>query len=313
MTTKFEMKDNFDLLLDDVLHSVANPELPERVRVQVRTRVWMAKPKRPAVVFAPEVFLARMQPRRDARSTAFAVLAHAAAIALIFWAGYAHVRFAAPVQQTVITNLTPPPEMPKLQDRMGGGGGQRGPMPVAKGQLPKFADQQITPPEAPPMQQPKIRMPEPTIEVQKDLKMADNNLPNLGMPNSPLLGSSMGNGAGSGLGSGNGSGLGPGAGGNYGGGLHHVGGGVSAPKVIFKVEPEFSEEARKAKFMGVVTVNLIVDTAGRAQNVRVIRGVGMGLDQKALEAVRQYRFKPAMENGHPVPVQVNVEVQFQIF
>jgi protein TonB len=313
MTTKFEMKDNFDLALDDVLHSVANPELPERVRVQVRTRVWMAKPKRPAVVFAPEVFLARMQPRRVARSTAFAVLTHAAAIALIFWAGYAHVRFAAPVQQTVITNLTPPPEMPKLQDRMGGGGGQRGPMPVAKGQLPKFADQQITPPEAPPMQQPKIRMPEPTIEVQKDLKMADNNLPNLGMPNSPLLGSSMGNGAGSGLGSGNGSGLGPGAGGNYGGGLRHVGGGVSAPEVIFKVEPEFSEEARKAKFMGVVTVNLIVDTAGRAQNVRVIRGVGMGLDQKALEAVRQYRFKPAMENGHPVPVQVNVEVQFQIF
>lgn len=313
MTTKFEMKDSFDLLLDDVLHSVANPELPERVRVQVRTRVWMAKPKRPAIVFAPEVFLAHMQPRRDARSTAFAVLAHAAAIALIFWAGYAHVRFAAPVQQAFITILTPPPEVPKLQDRMGGGGGQRGPTPVAKGQLPKFADQQITPPKAPAMEQPKIRMPEPTIEVQKDLKMADNNLPNLGMPNSPLLGNSMGNGAGSGLGSGTGSGLGPGAGGNYGGGLRHVGGGVSAPEVIFKVEPEFSEEARKAKFMGVVTVNLIVDTVGRAQNVRIIRGVGMGLDQKALEAVRQYRFRPAMENGHPVPVQVNVEVQFQIF
>jgi protein TonB len=313
MTATPHMKDEFDLLLDDVLHSVANPELPERVRVQVRTRVWITRPKRPAVVFAPEVFLSRMQPQRDARSTAFAVLAHAAAIALIFWASYAHVRFAAPAKQSIVTNLTPPPEMPKLQDRMGGGGGQRGPAPVSKGQLPKFAETQITPPKAPPMDQPKIRMPEPTIEVQKDLKMADNNLPNLGMPNSPLLGASMGNGAGSGLGTGNGSGLGPGSGGNYGGGLRHVGGGVSAPVVIFKVEPEFSEEARKAKFMGVVTVNLIVDTAGRAQNVRVIRGVGMGLDQKALEAVRQYRFKPAMEGGHPVPVQVNVEVQFQIF
>jgi len=313
MISQLDMKDEFDLLLDDVLRSVANPELPERVRVQVRTRVWVAKPKQPAVVFAPEVFLARMQPRRDARSTAFALLAHAAAIALICWASAAHIRFSAPVNQAIVTNLTPPPEMPKLADRMGGGGGQRGPTPVSKGQLPKFAEQQITPPKAPPMQQPKIPMPEPTIEVQKDLKMASSNMPNLGMPNSPLVGNSMGNGAGSGLAGGNGSGLGPGSGGNYGGGLRHVGGGVSAPVLISKVEPEFSEEARKAKFMGVVTVNLVVDTEGRAQNVHVIRGVGMGLDQKALEAVRQYRFKPAMENGHPVPVQVNVEVQFSIF
>ena len=313
MTSQLDMKDEFDLLLDDVLRSVANPELPERVRVQVRTRVWVAKPRQPAVVFAPEVFLARMQPRRDARSTAFALLAHAAAIALICWASAAHIRFSAPVNQAIVTSLTPPPEMPKLADRMGGGGGQRGPAPVSKGQLPKFADQQITPPKAPPMQQPKIRMPEPTIEVQKDLKMANNNMPNLGVPNSPLLGTSMGNGSGSGLGSGNGSGLGPGTGGNYGGGLRRVGGGVSSPELISKVEPEFSEEARKAKFMGVVTVNLIVDTKGMPQNVHILRGVGMGLDEKALEAVRQYRFKPAMENGHPVPVQVNVEVNFQIF
>ena len=123
----------------------------------------------------------------------------------------------------------------------------------------------------------------------------------------------MGNGSGSGMGGGTGAGLGPGSGGNYGGGLRHVGGGVSAPVLVFKVDPEFSEEARKAKFMGTVTVNLIVGTDGRPLNVHVIRGVGMGLDQKALEAVRQYRFTPAMENGHPVPVQVNVEVQFSIF
>jgi len=62
-----------------------------------------------------------------------------------------------------------------------------------------------------------------------------------------------------------------------------------------------------------VTVSLIVDTEGLPQNVHVIRGVGMGLDEKALDAVRQYRFKPARENGHPVPVQVNVEVRFSIF
>lgn len=255
----------------------------------------------------------RMKTRQDPRATAASFVIYALLISIILWMVNKHVQFAAPVKQLIVANLTPPPEMPKVNDRMGGGGGQRGPTPVTKGQLPKFADQQITPPKAPPMEQPKIKMPEPTIEVQKDLKMANNNMPVLGMPNSPLMGSSMGNGSGSGLGSGNGSGLGPGSGGNYGGGLRHVGGGVSSPEVIFKVEPEFSEEARKAKFMGVVTVNLIVDTKGLPQNVRVIRGVGMGLDEKALEAVRQYRFKPAMENGHPVPVQVNVEVNFQIF
>jgi protein TonB len=149
--------------------------------------------------------------------------------------------------------------------------------------------------------------------VQTNLKMANNNMPNLGMPNSPLIGTSMGNGSGSGLGSGNGSGLGPGSGGNYGGGLRKIGGGVSTPVVIYQVEPEFSEEARKAKFMGVVLVNLIVDAHGLPQNVHTLRGVGMGLDEKAVEAVRQYRFKPAMEGGKPVPVELNVEVNFQIF
>ena len=255
----------------------------------------------------------RMKTRQDPRATAASFLIYGLLIAIIGWMLNKHVQFTAPVKQLIVANLTPPPEMPKVNDRMGGGGGQRGPTPVTKGQLPKFADQQITPPKAPPMVQPKIPMPEPTIEVQKDLKMASNNMPNLGMPNSPLIGNSMGNGSGSGLGSGNGSGLGPGSGGNYGGGLRHVGGGVSSPEVIYKVEPEFSEEARKAKFMGVVTVTLIVNTQGLPQDVHVIRGVGMGLDDKAVEAVRQYKFKPAMENGHPVPVRVNVEVNFQIF
>src|SRR5579859_8206208 len=91
--------DEFDVLLNDVLRTVANPELPERTRVQVQTRVWvreMNKPwsqKRdqgrpnPAVVFAPEVFLAQMSPKRDVRSTTAAMLLHAAAIALFFFWG----------------------------------------------------------------------------------------------------------------------------------------------------------------------------------------------------------------------------------
>ena len=131
--------------------------------------------------------------------------------------------------------------------------------------------------------------------------------------NSPLVGMSLGNGRGTGLGSGDGSGLGPGSGGNTGGGPRRIGGGVSAPQVIFQVEPEFSEEARKAKTAGNVLVNLWVGTDGKPSHVHVIRGVGMGLDEKAVAAVEQYRFRPAMENGKPVAVQLNVEVDFRIF
>ncbi len=79
------------------------------------------------------------------------------------------------------------------------------------------------------------------------------------------------------------------------------------------MEPEFSEEARKAKVAGNVLVNLWVDTNGLPSHVRVIRGVGMGLDEKAIEAVKQYKFKPAMEGGKPVLVELNIEVNFQIF
>ena len=86
-----------------------------------------------------------------------------------------------------------------------------------------------------------------------------------------------------------------------------------APQVIYQVEPEFSEEARKAKVAGNVLVNLWVDTNGNPSHVHVIRGVGMGLDEKAVEAVKQYKFKPAMENGKPVLVELNIEVNFQIF
>lgn len=95
--------------------------------------------------------------------------------------------------------------------------------------------------------------------------------------------------------------------------LRKIGNGVSPPVAIYQVEPQFSEEARKAKFMGMVLVNLIVDESGSPQNVHVLRGVGMGLDEKAVEAIKQYKFKPAMENGNPVPVSLNVEVNFQVF
>ena len=277
----------------------------------LREFVWPSKLPPLVLESQPVAVVDRMAARRDFRSTAWAVGAHALAILLIGYLVKTHVRFAAPVKTMQVTELAAPPQAPPKAAAMGGGGGQRGPTPVTKGTPPKFAETQIVPPKAPPLEPPKIHI-EPTIEVQKDVKMA-SSIPQIGIASSPLVGMSMGNGSGTGLGSGNGSGLGPGSGGNTGGGPKRIGGGVSAPVLIYSVEPEFSEEARKAKVAGNVLVNLWVDTNGNPSHVKVIRGVGMGLDEKALEAVRQYKFKPAMENGKPVLVELNVEVNFQIF
>ena len=93
----------------------------------------------------------------------------------------------------------------------------------------------------------------------------------------------------------------------------HAGSAQQPPKLIYQVDPEFSEEARKAKFSGNVQVYLVVDVNGNPTHVRVVRPIGMGLDEKALEAVRQYKFKPAMNNGKPVPVDLYIDVNFQIF
>jgi protein TonB len=106
--------------------------------------------------------------------------------------------------------------------------------------------------------------------------------------------------------------LDPGVPAEYGGvSVRKVGGGVTAPVPIQMSAPEYTKEAKKAKFQGIVLVGLIVDANGLPQNVHVLRGVGMGLDEKAVDAVKQYKFKPAMEGDKPVPVEVNLEVNFQ--
>jgi len=259
----------------------------------------------------PVAVVDRMAVKRDPMSTAIAVVLHVAIIGLIlFVVAKKVVSVTAPKQATIVSLDAPPPPAPRELKVMGGGGGQKGPAPVSKGSPPKFSPVQIVPPKAPVIQ-PKLAV-DPTIDVDPKLKM-QSTLPNMGMVNATNVGVSMGNGNGSGLGSGNGNGMGPGSGGNTGGGVRQVGGGVSAPSLVYKVEAEFSEEARKAKMSGVVTVGFVVDEKGNVIRARVIRGLGMGLDEKALEAVRQYRFKPAMENGKPVKVEVNVEVNFQIF
>ena len=138
-------------------------------------------------------------------------------------------------------------------------------------------------------------------------------LSKLGIPSNGIgSGGGIGSGSGGGVGSGKGAGVGPGSGGGFGGGAYRIGGGVSAPSVLSKVEPEYSEEARKAKWQGTVVLSLVVDDQGRPQNLKVLRSLGLGLDQKAIEAVEKWRFKPGMKDGKPVPVMATIEVNFRL-
>ncbi len=198
---------------------------------------------------------------------------------------------------------------PKAPSAAGGGGGSPDKTEAIKGKIP---------PRATPLNlQPRIiQPPVPTIDVQKDIVIPDNpTLPNFGMSNSSNVKlASGGNGSGMGMGSGSGDGYGPGFGGNIGGGLFHIGGGVSAPELIHKVDAEFSDEARRAKYQGVCLVSLVVDAQGNPQQVRVVRSLGMGLDEKAIEAVKQFKFKPAMKDGkQAVAVPITIEVNFRLY
>jgi periplasmic protein TonB len=95
--------------------------------------------------------------------------------------------------------------------------------------------------------------------------------------------------------------------------VEHIGGGVSQPVPVYTVDPEFSEEARRAKYQGEVMVQVIVDAQGNVQNPHIVRPLGMGLDEKALEAVVKYKFKPALKNGKPVAVYLTVAINFRLY
>jgi protein TonB len=219
-------------------------------------------------------------------------------------------------------DLAPPPVATPKKQVMGGGGGggDRSPLPAAKGRLPKPALKQFTPPQQViANQNPKLSM-EPTIIAPPDVNLPNVNMAQYGDPlaklgppsNGPGSGGGIGSGKGGGVGPGSGGGFGPGEGGGVGGGVFRVGGGVSPPVLLNKIEPEYSEEARKAKYQGSVLLYVQVDTTGKAINMRVLHSLGLGLDEKAMEAVRKWKFKPGMKDGKPVTVEAQIEVNFRL-
>jgi TonB family protein len=159
---------------------------------------------------------------------------------------------------------------------------------------------------------------EPALLTAPEMPLT--NLPQWGDPLSNNLISSSGPGSGGGMGGGKGGGVGDGNGPWHGPGPGGPGGVESksahavytAPKVIYRVDPEFSEEARQAKHYGTVILVVDVDITGRAVNFRIARSLGLGLDEKAIEAVSRWKFRPGQRDGKPVTVPATIEVNFHL-
>ncbi len=245
-------------------------------------------------------------------------------LALICTSGIYFVSHKNEIQQQVVavfsgSELLPLPPAPERAGG-GGGGGDRDKLAAPKGSPPKFAAEQLAPPAIVIRNNtPKLPV-EPTVVGPPQLE-----LPKLGQMGDPLSnvlgpasngtgsGGGIGSGSGGGVGSGRGPGVGPGWGGGIGGGAYRVGGGVSAPRAIYQPDPEYSDEARKAKYQGTVTLWVVIGPDGRVHDAKVYRSLGMGLDEKALESVKTWRFEPARKDGQAVPVQVNIEVNFRLY
>lgn len=128
----------------------------------------------------------------------------------------------------------------------------------------------------------------------------------------PGAGGGTGSGQGTGLGQGNGAGIGPGSGGGTGGGPYRPGAGITAPAILREVKPDYTEEGRRRQVEGDVVVEIVVRSDGSVGGVKLLQGLGAGLDQRAIDAVRQWRFSPAKRYGVPVDVMVEVAMEFKL-
>jgi TonB family protein len=256
-------------------------------------------------------------------SQMLAVGLHIAAIGLLVIPLFTNVLPASTEAKNKQVNVTPldiSPYVSKLpvgNDKAGGGGGGNNHTltPTSKGKLPKFRYTQFTPPQAKIENlNPKLAM-DPSLLGPPDLKVASPNMANFGDPLAKSVTDSLGNGNGTGIGSGSGGGLGPGEGGGTGGGVFRAGvNGVGTPSCFYQPAPEYSEEARKTKYQGAVVVEGVINLDGRVTDIKVVKGVGMGLDENAVAAVKTWRCKPASgPSGKPVRTLVPIEVTFRLY
>lgn len=199
----------------------------------------------------------------------------------------------------------------------GGGGGGFERLPVSRGNLPQasLAIQIVPPTVIVPKENPRLPV-APSVVVAPEIKFPQGG--QLGDPSSQFTRwLSNGPGGPGGMGGGCCGGEGPSAGPGVGvgpSGIYPAGRmGVTVPEVIYSPEPSFSEEARKAKAQGIVLLIVVVGTDGHPYDIHVRQSLGMGLDEKAIEAVSHWRFRPATLNGKPVATQIAVQVDFHLY
>jgi TonB family protein len=304
------------------------PSLLESLRNNLRDVFFPEKQAPLRLTSRPVAVRSIWEQRRYGRSSVLSLMVHGVAGALLVigltYKPAVEIKKETPKEHTVIytpTDLLPmtPVKGPAMQG--GGGGGTVAKLEAPKGRLPKQAIVQITPPAVEiKNDNPKLAV-EPTVAAPTNIKLANNSMPTIGDPVSKVAGPAsngvgsgggIGAGKGTGIGIGVGGGVGQGSGGGYGGGVFKVGGGVAAPVPLYKPEPEFTEEARRAKHQGTVMLALIVGPDGRTRDIRVVRRLGMGLDEKAIDSARQWKFQPATKDGKPVAVAINIEVDFTL-
>jgi periplasmic protein TonB len=201
-------------------------------------------------------------------------------------------------------------------DDGGTGSGSHDVIEPTRGNPPKFTATPLATPIVPTIVDPKLAV-EPSVVRQTVTLPSDPSLPTLGIPNSSNVTMlSNGPGDGAGIGSGKHGPYGNGTGNTFGAGDSDgllPGNGVSAPVLVYAPIAEFSDEARRNKYQGVCMIAVIVDAQGIPRNPVVIQRLGEGLDEKALESIPHYKFKPGMKNGRPVATRVVVEVNFRLF
>lgn len=189
------------------------------------------------------------------------------------------------------------------------GGGAQQAAPATLGKVEVLARR----PLLPPLTRPLDRTPKLIVESAISMEIAMPQINTIGDPLSTVKGpTSLGRGNGPG---GIGDGTGPGIGDQSGPGLGNFAErwrGVTPPVVIHRVEPDYPDEARKARFQGSVLVYVEVDEQGRIRSIRVEKPAGLGLDEKAIEAVKQWRFRPATRDGRPVAVPARIDVSFHL-
>jgi TonB family protein len=244
-------------------------------------------------------------------AVALSVAMHVIAGVLLFFITFPNS--VKPILPAAIHLFAPAPLLPYKNE---GGGGQRQPLPATRGHAPTAVTPKVwTPPMTVRNETPKLVL----LAALSEAPEYNISAPQIGDPLGKLGLPSGGIGGPVGIGSGGpGGGIGPGNGSKLGSGPgSRTGGGPAVkvtrdPQLIYKEDPEYSEEARKARHEGTVILEIEVDTNGRPINIRVLHGLGLGLDELAMAAVARWKFRPALSGDRPVTAPAVVHVNFHL-